>query len=235
VQQQLVAAIKETGKPFVVVLVNGRPLTIPYLHDNAPAILEAWAPGVQGGHAVADVLFGTVNPGGKLPVSFPRAVGQIPIYYNHENTGRPADPNNKYTSKYLDLATGPLYEFGFGLSYTTFRVDGLRLSSTRLPIRGGRIQVTATVTNTGSRAGDEVVQLYLRDPVASIVQPVRRLRGFERVTLAAGASRTVSFTLTPDDVGFYDNAAKFRVEPGKIEVYVGTSSAATLTVSFTVG
>jgi beta-glucosidase len=235
VQQQLVAAIKETGKPFVVVLVNGRPLTIPYLHDNAPAILEAWAPGVQGGHAVADVLFGTVNPGGKLPVSFPRAVGQVPIYYNHENTGRPADPNNKYTSKYLDLESGPLYEFGHGLSYTTFRVDGLRLSDTRLPARGGRIQVSARVTNTGGRAGDEVVQLYLRDPVATIVQPVRRLRGFQRVTLAAGESRTVSFTLTPDDVGFYDNAAKFRVEPGKIEVYVGTSSAATLTASFTVG
>jgi beta-glucosidase len=234
VQQQLVAAIKETGKPFVVVLVNGRPLTIPYLHDNAPAVLEAWAPGVQGGHAIADVLFGTVNPGGKLPVSFPRAVGQIPIYYNHENTGRPADPANKYTSKYLDLESGPLYEFGFGLSYTTFRIDGLRLSDTRLSSRGGRLQVSAKVTNTGGRAGDEVVQLYLRDPVATIVQPVRRLRGFQRVTLAAGASTTVTFILTPDDVGFYDNAAKFRVEPGKIEVYVGSSSAATLTSSFTV-
>lgn len=234
VQQQLVAAIKETGKPFVVVLVNGRPLTIPYLHENAPAVLEAWAPGVQGGHAIADVLFGVVNPGGKLPVSFPRAVGQIPVYYNHENTGRPADPANKYTSKYLDLASGPLYEFGHGLSYTTFRVDGLRLSGTRLPARGGRIDVGATVTNTGGRAGDEVVQLYLRDPVASIVQPVRRLRGFQRVTLAAGASTTVSFTLTPDDVGFYDNTARFRVEPGEIEVYVGTSSAATLSASFTV-
>ncbi len=235
VQQQLVAAIKETGKPFVVVLVNGRPLTIPYLHENAPAILEAWAPGVQGGHAIADVLFGVVNPGGKLPVSFPRAVGQIPIYYNHENTGRPADPANKYTSKYLDLDSGPLYAFGHGLSYTTFRVDGLRLSGARLPANGGRIEVSATVTNTGGRAGDEVVQLYLRDPVASIVQPVRRLRGFRRVSLAAGASTKVSFTLTPDDVGFYDNTARFRVEPGKIEVYVGTSSAATLSASFTVG
>ncbi|WP_370961860.1 beta-glucosidase BglX [Amycolatopsis sp. cg9] len=234
VQQQLVAAIKETGKPFVVVLVNGRPLTIPYLHDNAPAVLEAWAPGVQGGHAIADVLFGAVNPGGKLPVSFPRAVGQIPIYYNHENTGRPADPANKYTSKYLDLESGPLYEFGHGLSYTTFRIDSLRLSDTRMPARGGRLQVSVRVANTGGRAGDEVVQLYLRDPVASIVQPVRRLRGFQRVTLAAGASTTVSFTLTPDDVGFYDNAAAFRVEPGKIEVYVGASSSATLTSSFTV-
>jgi beta-glucosidase len=235
VQQQLVAAIKETGKPFVVVLVNGRPLTIPYLHENAPAILEAWAPGVQGGNAVADILFGTVNPGAKLPVSFPRAVGQIPIYYNHENTGRPADPDNKYTSKYLDLETGPLYEFGHGLSYTTFRIDNLKLSSTHMSSHGGKIQVSVKVTNTGSRAGDEVVQLYLRDPVATIVQPVRKLRGFQRVSLAAGAARTVSFTLSTEDVGFYDNAARFRVEKGKIEVYVGNSSSAELTSSFTVG
>jgi beta-glucosidase len=234
VQQQLVAAIKDTGKPFVVVLLNGRPLTIPYLHDNAPAILEAWAPGISGGNAVADVLFGAVNPGGKLPVSFPRAVGQIPIYYNHENTGRPADPNSKWTSKYLDLASGPLYDFGYGLSYTTFRIDNLRLSSTRMSLRNGKIQVQADVANTGSRSGDEVVQVYLHDPVASIVQPVRKLRGFERVTLAPGAKRTLSFTLTTDDVGFYDNAGEFRAEPGTIEVYVGNSSAATMTASFTV-
>ncbi|HEY7045665.1 MAG TPA: glycoside hydrolase family 3 N-terminal domain-containing protein [Jatrophihabitantaceae bacterium] len=234
VQQDLVAAIVETGRPFVVVLVNGRPLTIPYLHDNAPAILEAWAPGLEGGNAIADVLFGTVNPGGKLPVTFPRAVGQIPIYYNHENTGRPPDPNNKYTSKYLDLPIGPLYEFGFGLSYTTFRISQLRLSATRLTKKGS-IKVTVNVANTGSRDGDEVVQLYLHDPVASIVQPVRRLRGFQRVTLKAGASQDVSFTLTTDDVGFYDNNADFQVEPGAIEVYVGNSSAATLMSTFTVG
>jgi beta-glucosidase len=234
VQQRLVAAIKDTGKPFVVVLLNGRPLTIPYLHDNAPAILEAWAPGISGGNAVADVLFGAVNPGGKLPVSFPRAVGQIPISYNHENTGRPADPNSKWTSKYLDLASGPLYDFGYGLSYTTFRIDNLRLSSTRMSLRNGKIQVQADVANTGSRSGDEVVQVYLHDPVASIVQPVRKLRGFERVTLAPGAKRTLSFTLTTDDVGFYDNAGEFRAEPGTIEVYVGNSSAATMTASFTV-
>jgi beta-glucosidase len=233
VQQELVAAIVETGKPFVVVLINGRPLTIPYLAENAPAILEAWAPGLEAGNAIADVLFGTVNPGGKLPVSFPRAVGQIPIYYNHENTGRPGDPNNKYTSKYLDLPLGPLYEFGFGLSYTTFRIAQLRLSSTRLR-RHGSLKVTVNVANTGSRAGDEVVQLYLHDPVATIVQPVRRLRGFQRVTLAAGASRDVSFTLSAEDVGFYDNDAEFRVEAGTIEVYVGNSSAATLTATFEV-
>ncbi|TDQ00834.1 glycoside hydrolase family 3 N-terminal domain-containing protein [Labedaea rhizosphaerae] len=235
VQQQLVAAIKATGKPFAVVLINGRPLTIPYLAENAPAILEAWAPGVQGGNAIADILFGTVNPGGKLPVSFPRAVGQIPIYYNHENTGRPADPNNKYTSKYLDLATGPLYEFGHGLSYTTFTIDGLTLSGTRMSTHGGKITVSVQVTNTGKRSGDEVVQLYLRDPVASIVQPVRKLRGFQRVSLGAGAAKTVTFTLTTEDVGFYDNAGKFRVEKGKIEVYVGNTSSAELMDTFTVG
>ena len=233
VQQQLVAAIRDTGTPFVVVLVNGRPLTIPYLHDNAPAVLEAWAPGLEGGNAVADVLFGTVNPGGKLPVTFPRAVGQVPIYYNHDNTGRPGDPNVHNTSKYLDLPIGPLYEFGYGLSYTTFHISGLRLSSARLR-RHGSLKVTVNVANTGSRAGDEVVQLYLHDPVASLVQPVRRLRGFQRVTLRAGESRDLTFTLTTDDVGFYDNDAEFRVEPGTIEVYVGTSSAATLTSTFEV-
>jgi beta-glucosidase len=233
VQQQLVDAIKASGTPYVVVLINGRPLTIPDLHDNAPAVLEAWAPGLEGGNAIADILFGTVNPGGKLPVTFPRAVGQIPIYYNHENTGRPGDPNNKYTSKYLDLPLGPLYEFGYGLSYTTFRISQLRLSSTRLTKRG-QIRVTVNVANTGSRDGDEVVQLYLHDPVASIVQPVRRLRGFERVHLAAGASHDVTFTLTTEDVGFYDNDANFRVEPGTVEVYVGNTSAATLTSTFTV-
>src|SRR5262249_44806167 len=154
-------------------------------------------------------------------------------YYNHENTGRPGDPNNKYTSKYLDLPLGPLYEFGYGLSYTTFRISQLRLSSTRLRQRGS-LTVTVNVANTGSRSGDEGVQLYLDDPVATIVQPVRRLRGFQRVTLVAGAAQDVSFTLTTDDVGFYDNDAEFRVEPGTIEVYVGNSSAATLTATFEV-
>ncbi len=235
VQEQLVAAVGAAQSSSVVVLVNGRPLTLTGVVAAVPAVLEAWAPGLEGAHAVADALFGAVNPGGKLPVSFPRSVGQIPIYYNHENTGRPYDPNNKYTSKYLDLPNGPLYPFGYGLSYTTFEIGGLHLSSHRMSRRGGHVDVTVTVTNTGSRAGDEVVQLYIRDPVASIVQPVRRLRGFRRVTLAAGAHRTVTFRLTPDDVGFYDNAAHFLVEPGDIEVYVGDSSdASDLTDTFTV-
>jgi beta-glucosidase len=239
VQEQLLAAIAALGKPFTVVLFNGRPLTLQPVHDSAAAILEAWAPGVEGGNAVADILFGVVNPGGKLPVSFPRAVGQIPIYYNHENTGRPADPANKYTSKYLDLPSGPLYDYGFGLSYTTFSISNIRLSSTKLRrpgrgSRGGSITVTVDVRNTGDRSGDEVVQLYLHDPVASIAQPVRRLRGFKRITLSAGQLRRVSFTLTSNDVGFYDNEAAFLVEPGQIEVYVGNASTATLKSVFSV-
>ena len=145
VQEGLLAAVVAAGKPVVVVLFNGRPLTLQSTHDTATAILEAWAPGVEGGNAVADILFGQVNPGGKLPVSFPRAVGQVPIYYNHLNTGRPADPANKYTSKYLDLPSGPLYSFGFGLSYTTFTISAPRLSSTTMKRRGGRIQVRVDV------------------------------------------------------------------------------------------
>ncbi|MDP9220293.1 MAG: beta-glucosidase BglX [Actinomycetota bacterium] len=235
VQQQLVDAVGAAQAKSVAVLVNGRPLTLTGVAAAVPAILEAWAPGLEGAPAIADVLFGVVNPGGKLPVSFPRSVGQIPIYYNHENTGRPFDPNNKYTSKYLDLPDGPLYGFGFGLSYTTFAISDLRLSSHRLSRRGGQVKVSVKVQNTGSRDGDEVVQLYLHDPVASIVQPVRRLRGFRRVTLKAGAQRRVTFTIGPNDVGFYDNNAAFVIEVGEIQVFVGNSSAASdLTDTFQV-
>ena len=201
---------------------------------DAPAILEAWFPGTEAGNAVADVLFGKVNPGGKLPVSFPRSIGQVPIYYNHEPTGRPCDVTQKYVSRYRDLnSCDPLYPFGFGLSYTTFSVTNLRLGSHSVSKRG-HVSVSVDVTNTGSRAGDEVVQIYLHDPVASISQPVRRLRGFERVTLKPGESRTVTFTVDRSDFGFYDNAGRFVVEPGTIELYAGDSSTATLTKSFTV-
>lgn len=233
-QEQLIAAIRATGKPFVVVLFNGRPLTLENVVNSSPAVLEAWFPGVQAGNAVADVLFGDVNPGGKLPVSFPRRVGQVPIYYNHEPTGRPCDVTQKYVSRYRDLAScDPLFPFGYGLSYTTFSVGGLRLSAATMPAKGS-VRASVTVTNTGPVRGDEVVQLYLHDPVASISQPVRRLRGFERVTLDPGRSRTVTFTLDREDVGFYDNQGRFVVEPGRIDLYAGTSSTATLTRSFTV-
>jgi beta-glucosidase len=233
-QEELIEAIEATGKPFAVVLFNGRPLALEDVVDDAPAILEAWFPGVQAGNAVADVVFGNVNPGGKLPVSFPRRLGQVPIYYNHERTGRPCNPDVKWNSRYRDIPScAPLYEFGYGLSYTTFAVSNLELSSSSVS-RNGHLQATVTVTNTGSRRGDEVVQLYIHDPVASISQPVRRLRGFERVTLNAGQTRTVSFTLDRSDFGFYDDRGKFVVEPGQIDVYAGNSSSATMKRSFTV-
>jgi beta-glucosidase len=233
-QEELIQAIKATGKPFVVVLMNGRPLALEDIVNDSPAILEAWFPGVQAGPAVADVVFGKVNPGGKLPVSFPRRLGQVPIYYNHERTGRPCNPDVKWNSRYRDIPScSPLYEFGYGLSYTTFSVSNLQLSSSSVS-RNGSLNASVTVTNTGSRTGDEVVQLYIHDPVASISQPVRRLRGFERVTLTPGQSRTVTFTLDKSDFGFYDNRGRFVVEPGQIDVFAGTSSTADLTKSFTV-
>jgi beta-glucosidase len=233
-QQQLIDAIAGTGKPFVVVLFNGRPLTLAKVAASSPAILEAWFPGVEAGNAVADVVFGKTNPGGKLPVSFPQRLGQVPIYYNHEPTGRPCDITQKYNSRYRDLRScDPLYEFGFGLSYTTFSIKDLTLDKSRVSPRG-RVRASVTVTNTGSRAGDEVVQLYLHDPVASLSQPVRRLRGFQRVTLQPGQSREVSFTVDRSDFGFYDNDGKFRVEPGTIDLYAGDSSRAALTKSFEV-
>jgi beta-glucosidase len=233
-QQELIDTIKATGKPFVVVLFNGRPLTLGKVADSAPAILEAWFPGVEAGNAVADVVFGDVNPGGKLSVSFPVSVGQLPIYYNHEPSGRPCDVTQKWNARYRDLKTcAPLYPFGYGLSYTKFEVSNLQLSSSRVS-RNGKVRATVDVTNTGDQAGDEVVQLYIHDPVASISQPVRRLRGFDRVTLEPKQSKTVTFTLDRSDWGFYDNSGRFVVEPGAIDVYAGNSSTAEETKSFTV-
>ena len=194
-QQELIDAVASTGKPFAVVLFNSRPLTLSKVDAAAPAILEAWFGGVEAGNGVADVLFGKVNPGGKLPVSFPRNVGQVPIYYNHEPTGRPCDVTSKYNSRHRDIGScAPLYAFGYGLSYTTFKVDNLRLSSPVMSSRGAII-ASVDVTNTGTVEGDDVAQLYIHDPVASLSQPVRRLRGFERVTLKPGEKKTVSWKL----------------------------------------
>ncbi len=234
-QEELIRAIKATGTPFAVVLFSGRPLALEDIVGDAPAILEAWFPGVQAGPAVADVVFGKVNPGGKLPASFPYRVGQVPIYYNHDPTGRPCNKGVKWNSQHRDIPScDPLYVFGHGLSYTTFEIGNLELSRSSVS-RNGSLTASVDVTNTGSKAGDEVVQLYINDPVASFSQPVRRLRGFERVTLEPGQKRTVTFRLDRSDFGFYDNRGRFVVEPGQIDVYAGDSSKADLKQSFTVG
>jgi beta-glucosidase len=222
-QLDLVKAVHATGKPTVVVLMNGRPLTINWLAENTPAILETWFAGTQAGNAIADVLFGDVNPGGKLPVTFPRSVGQIPLYYNHKNTGRPPDANNKYTSKYLDVAWTPLFPFGYGLSYTQFKITNLQLSAQRIPLNG-KVTVSVNVENTGKRAGDEVVQLYIRDTSASVTRPVKELKGFQRVTLQPGEKKQVEFALTAEQIGFWNRQMRFTVEPGEFKVMVGANS-----------
>jgi beta-glucosidase len=232
-QLDLIKAVVATGKPTVVVLMNGRPLTINWVAENAPAILETWFAGTQAGNAIADVLFGDVNPGGKLPVTFPRAVGQLPLYYNHRNTGRPTDPKNKYTSKYLDVPVTPLFPFGHGLSYTRFKLADLRLGAQSIR-PDGTLRVSVEVENTGMRAGDEVVQLYIRDMAASVTRPVKELKGFERVTLQPGQKRRVEFTLTPAHLGFHGRDMRFIVEPGAFKVWAGVNSAEGLEASFEV-
>ncbi len=233
-QLELVQAIHATGKPTVVVLINGRPLSIPWIAGNVPAILEAWMSGIHGGHAIADVLFGDVNPGGKLPVTFPRSVGQVPMYYNYMNTGRPPEAENKYTSKYLDVPWSPLFPFGFGLSYTKFKISNLQLSAPRITA-SGKLTVSVDVENVGQRVGDEVVQLYIRDPVATMSRPVKELKGFQRVTLKPGEKRAVQFVLDREHLGFWNREMRFVVEPGEFRVMVGASSAEVVEAKFHVG
>src|SRR5213594_38787 len=232
VQQQLLEALHATGTPIVLVVMSGRPLTIPWAGEHVPAILESWFLGVETGPALAAVLFGDVSPSGKLPATFPRSVGQIPLYYNHKNTGRPTGPD-KYTSKYTDLPVTPLFPFGHGLSYTTFGYSDLRLSAPRIA-PAGTLRVSVTVTNTGAREGAEVVQLYVRDEVASVTRPVRTLAGFRRVSLKPGEARTVEFQLTPKELGLYNQNMKFVVEPGKFRAFVGGSSVGGLETGFEV-
>ena len=229
-QEALISQIAATGKPYVIVLMNGRPLTIPEL-ANAPAMLEAWYPGTTGGDAVADVLFGKVDPGGKLPMSFPVNVGQIPISYDELPTGRPYDPNNKYTSRYLDVGNAPQYPFGFGLSYTTFSISSPQIHGS--PSRTGTFQVSTVIKNTGSVAGDDVVQLYLHEDDTSILQPVRKLEGFQRVSLSPGQSQTVTFTFGPENLGYYNNNGQFVVHSGPFNLWVGDSSVGGSNATFT--
>lgn len=226
-QMELLRAVHGAGRPTVVVLVNGRPLTIGWIADNVPAILETWQGGTEAGHAAADVLFGDVNPGGKLPITFPRSVGQVPIYYAHKNTGRPPSAE-KWTSKYLDVPVTPQFPFGYGLSYTTFELSGLKLAAERIAV-GGSVSVQVTVKNTGARAGDEVAQIYVTDVAASVTRPVKQLRAFERVSLRPGEAKTLSFTLGPEDLGLLDSRMKWVVEPGEFRITAGNSSDGGLT------
>lgn len=232
-QLELVQAIQATGKPTIVVLVNGRPLSVGWIVNNVPAILESWMGGSESGNAIADILFGDVNPSGKLPVTFPHNVGQVPIYYNHMNTGRPPEAQNRYTSKYLDVPWTPLFPFGYGLSYTKFKISNLQLSAPRINA-GGKLMVSVEVENVGRRAGDEVVQLYVRDPVASMSRPVKELKGFQRVTLQPGEKRRVEFALDREHLGFWNREMRFVVEPGEFQVMVGSSSTDVIEAKFEV-
>ena len=221
-QSELARVVMATGTPVVVVLLNGRPLAIPEIEAGAQAIVEAWYGGIEAGNAVADILFGEYSPSGKLPVTFPRAVGQVPIYYNHKNTGRPPAEEERFTSKYLDIPWTPLYPFGFGLSYTTFSYGAIMLSTPALK-RGDTLRVTVEVTNTGSRFGEEVVQCYVRDEVASLTRPVKALKGFQKIGLQPGERRSVSFALSEWDLAFWKES-HWVTEPGAFTVFVGGSS-----------
>lgn len=234
VQQELLETVYKANPNIVLVLTNGRPLAIPWAAENVPAIVEAWHLGTQSGNAIAQVLYGDHNPAGKLPMSFPRNVGQVPIYYNHKNTGRPSneDPDSVFWSHYTDVENSPLYPFGYGLSYSKFEYGNLRLSSDKLPANG-KITVTIDVKNTSNRDGREVVQLYLHDLYASVTRPVRELKGFETIDIKAGQTKTVTFTIDEKTIEFYTANKKWEAEPGDFKVYVGGSSDATLNGSFT--
>jgi beta-glucosidase len=233
VQDDLAKEIFQTGKPVVVVLMNGRPLTINWISQNIPAIVESWFLGVQSGNAIADALFGDINPSGKLPVTFPRSVGQIPIYYNHKNTGRPYKPKAGFVSGYIDEEYSPLYPFGFGLSYTVFEYSNLLLSSSKIK-NGESIIVSVDVKNSGLREGEEVVQLYIRDLVGSVTRPIKELKDFAKVNLKPGETKHVEFLLTPEKLKFYNIDMNEIVEPGEFKAFVGTNSVDVLETSFAI-
>lgn len=232
VQQELLEAVHKVNKNIVLVLNNGRPLAINWADEHIPAIVEAWQLGTETGNAVAQVLYGDYNPSGKLPMTFPRNVGQIPIYYNYKNTGRPTNKdNNVFWSHYADVEKTPLYPFGYGLSYTTFEYSNLKLNGNSFKM-GEDVKVSITLKNTGDLTGKEVVQLYIRDLFASVTRPVKELKGFELVELKAGETKTIHFTLNKETLGFYDNDGTYIVEPGDFKVFVGGSSITTLEADF---
>jgi beta-glucosidase len=234
VQEELIKAVAATGKPVVVLISAGRPLVFNWVADNVPAIVYTWWLGTQAGNAIADILFGDYNPSGKLPISFPRTEGQIPVYYNHYNTGRPAKDENdlNYVSAYTDLPNSPKFPFGYGLSYTQFFYSDIKLNKTTITAKEN-LTVQTTVTNTGKFDGEETAQLYIRDLLGSVVRPVKELKGFQKIYLKAGESRAVSFTLTADDLRFYNDQLQYIYEPGDFKVFIGGSSADVKEASFT--
>ena len=223
VQEELLKKIYTAGKPVVLVLMNGRPLTINWAAVNIPTILECWFLGDQSGNAIANVLLGDCNPSGKLTVTFPRSVGQIPIYYNHLNTGRPQSDTNRFTSKYIDLPNTPLFQFGFGLSYTTFKYDNLNIQKKKMGKQEIN-QVSVDITNSGKLPGTEIAQLYLHDISASVSRPVKELKGFQRIFLNPGETKKVYFPVTPGMLEFYNSEMIKTIEPGKYDVMIGGNS-----------
>ncbi|HVF95780.1 MAG TPA: glycoside hydrolase family 3 C-terminal domain-containing protein, partial [Flavisolibacter sp.] len=233
-QQRLIEALAKTGKPLVLVIMSGRPLTISKELAMATSVLQVWFQGHEAGNAIADVLYGTYNPSGKLTMSFPRNVGQIPVYYNYKNTGRPQGPGEtqKFRSNYLDVSNDPLLPFGYGLSYTTFSYGNLQLSDSFMTTKG-KITATITVTNTGAYDGEEVVQFYIRDLVASVTQPVKKLKGFQKISLKKGESRKVNFVISSEELKFFNSDLKWVAEPGEFDVMIGTNSADVKSARFT--
>lgn len=234
VQKKLIEAIKKIGKPIILVLMNGRPLTLEYENKVANAILEAWWPGTMGGNAIANVLFGAINPSGKLTMSFPRNVGQIPIYYNIKNTGRPfnpKNPTNSYVTKYLDSPNSPLYPFGYGLSYTIFKYSNLTVNKKEFDFKEP-IYISVSITNIGKFAGEEIAQLYIRDLVGSITRPIKELKGFKKIMLKPNETKKITFMITSDDLAFYSADGSFGAEPGEFKIFVGTNSQDVLEDNF---
>jgi beta-glucosidase len=223
VQNELLEKVHAVNPNVVVVLMNGRPLVLDWMAENVPSIVEAWHLGSEAGHALADVLFGDYNPSGKLPVSFPRHVGQLPLYYNHKNTGRPSSTGMVFWSHFTDSPNTPLYPFGYGLSYTQFVYSDLKLSASEIGYED-ELRVSVKAKNKGRRAGSEVVQLYIRDLVGSVTRPVKELKGFEKIHLEPGSSKTVSFTLSAENLAFFTSQDGWHAEPGEFEVFVGTNS-----------
>jgi len=234
-QKDLLQELLKTGKPVVLVLFTGRPLVLVQENETVPAILNTWFAGSEAGYAIADVLFGNENPSGKLTATFPRSVGQVPIYYNQKNTGRPLGNKEgkfeKFRSNYIDERNEPLFPFGFGLSYTTFEYSNLKISSDKMNF-SDKVNVTVDVTNTGNFDGKEVVQLYIRDMVGSVTRPIKELKGFQKFAVKKGEKQTVTFEISVEDLKFYNSDLKFIAEPGAFQVFVGTNSSTDNKVSF---